>query len=346
VDYVGIANELKAALKEYTGSKGKGRPTVDAHEAYAVLEEKLDILRSLLHGFDCSDFLNGGHKLLAGAANHVLGLEDGKKRFADTALAMSKAFTLCCTLDEAKTVREEVAFFQAIKVILIKREVSQQKKTDEERELAIRQIIGNAVVSGDVVDIFEAVGLDKPNIGLLDDAFLAEVRNLPEKNLAVELLERLLEGEIKSRYSTNLTQEKKFSELLANVIKRYQNRSIETAQVIEELIEMAKKFAAASQRGEALGLNDDELAFYDALANNEASVRELGDEILAKIAHELTASLRANVSVDWSSRESVRAKLRILVRRILRKYKYPPDQAEEAAQLILNQAETLCEAWL
>ena len=345
VDYIGIANELKAALKEYTGSKGKGRPTVDAHEAYSVLEEKLDVLRSLLYGFDYSDFLTGGHKLLAGAANHVLGLEDGKKRFADTALAMSKAFTLCCTLDEAKAVREEVAFFQAIKVILIKREVSQQKKTDEERELAIRQIIGNAVVSGDVVDIFEAVGLDKPNIGLLDDAFLAEVRNLPEKNLAVELLERLLEGEIKSRYSTNLAQEKKFSELLANVIKRYQNRSIETAQVIEELIEMAKKFAAASQRGDALGLNDDELAFYDALANNEASVRELGDEILAKIAHELTASLRANVSVDWSSRESVRAKLRILVRRILRKYKYPPDQAEEAAQLVLNQAETLCEAW-
>ena len=346
VDYIGIANELKAALKEYTGSKGKGRPTVDAHEAYSVLEEKLDVLRSLLHGFDYSDFLTGGHKLLAGAANHVLGLEDGKKRFADTALAMSKAFTLCCTLDEAKAVREEVAFFQAIKVILIKREVSQQKKTDEERELAIRQIIGNAVVSGDVVDIFQAVGLDKPNIGLLDDAFLAEVRNLPEKNLAVELLERLLEGEIKSRYSTNLAQEKKFSELLANAIKRYQNRSIETAQVIEELIEMAKKFAAVSQRGDALGLNDDELAFYDALANNEASVRELGDEILAKIAHELTASLRANVSVDWNSRESVRAKLRILVRRILRKYKYPPDQAEEAAQLILNQAETLCEAWL
>ncbi|MNV01904.1 Type-1 restriction enzyme R protein [compost metagenome] len=346
VDYIGIANELKAALKEYTGSKGKGRPTVDAHEAYSVLEEKLEILRSLLHGFDYSDFFTGGHKLLAGAANHVLGLEDGKKRFADTALAMSKAFTLCCTLNEAKAVREEVAFFQAIKVILIKREVSQQKKTDEERELAIRQIIGNAVVSGDVVDIFQAVGLEKPNIGLLDDAFLAEVRNLPEKNLAVELLERLLEGEIKSRYSTNLAQEKKFSELLANVIKRYQNRSIETAQVIEELIEMAKKFAAASQRGDALGLNDDELAFYDALANNEASVRELGDEILAKIAHELTASLRANVSVDWSSRESVRAKLRILVRRILRKYKYPPDQQEEAAQLILNQAETLCEAWL
>ena len=346
VDYIGIANELKAALKEYTGSKGKGRPTVDAYEAYSVLEEKLDVLRSLLHGFDYGDFLTGGHKLLAGAANHILGMEDGKKRFADNALAMGKAFTLCCTLDEAKAVREEVAFFQAIKVILIKREVSQQKKTDEERELAIRQIIGNAVVSGDVVDIFEAVGLEKPNIGLLDDAFLAEVRNLPERNLAVELLERLLEGEIKSRYSSNLTQEKKFSELLGNVIKRYQNRSIETAQVIEELIEMAKKFAQASKRGDVLGLNDDELAFYDALATNEASVRELGDEILAKIAHELTASLRANVSVDWSSRESVRAKLRILVRRILRKYKYPPDKAEDAAQMILDQASKLCEGWL
>ncbi|MEF0595736.1 type I restriction endonuclease subunit R, partial [Pseudomonas aeruginosa] len=242
VDYIGIANELKAALKEYTASKGRGRPTVDAHEAYAVLEEKLDVLRSLLHGFDYGDFLIGGHKLLAGAANHVLGLKDGKKRFADNALAMSKAFTLCCTLDEAKAVREEVAFLQAIKVLLTKRDISAQKKTDEERELAIRQIIGNAVVSGEVVDVFEAVGLDKPNIGLLDDEFLADVRNLPEKNLAVELLERLLEGEIKSKFASNLAQEKKFSELLDSVIKRYQNRSIETAQVIEELIEMAKKF--------------------------------------------------------------------------------------------------------
>lgn len=346
VDYIGIANELKAALKEYTASKGRGRPTVDAHEAYSVLEEKLDVLRSLLHGFDYSIYLTGGHKLLAGAANHVLGLEDGKKRFADNALAMSKAFTLCCTLDEAKAVREEVAFLQAIKVLLTKREISAQKKTDEERELAIRQIIGNAVVSGEVVDVFEAVGLDKPNIGLLDDEFLAELRNLPERNLAVELLERLLEGEIKSKFSNNLAQEKKFSELLDGVIKRYQNRSIETAQVIEELIEMAKKFAAASKRGDELGLNDDELAFYDALANYEASVRQLGDETLAKIAHELTDSLRQNVTVDWSNRDSVRAKLRLMVKRILRKYKYPPDQQEEAAQLILAQAEALCEAWM
>lgn len=345
VDYIGIANELKSAIKEYTASRGRGRPTVDAHEAYAVLEEKLDILRSMLHGFDYSDYLTGGHKLLARAADFILGLEDGKKRFADNALAMSKAFTLCCTLDEAKAVREEVAFLQAVKVMLTKKEVTRKKKTDEERDLAIRQIIGNAVVSGDVVDVFEAVGLDKPNIGLLDDEFLAEVRNLPERNLAVELLERLLEGEIKAKFATNLSQEKKFSEMLSKVIQRYQNRSIETAQVIEELIDMAQKFAAVSKRGQALGLNDDELAFYDALANNEASVRELGDEILAKIAHELTASLRRSVTVDWSSRESVRARLRLLVKRILRKYKYPPDQQEEAAQLVLAQAESLCEVW-
>src|SRR5690606_27277786 len=181
---------------------------------------------------------------------------------------------------------EEVAFMQAIKVLLTKREISARKKTDEERELAIRQIIGNAVVSGEVVDVFEAVGLDKPNIGLLDDEFLAEVRNLPEKNLAVELLERLLEGEIKSKFSSNLAQEKKFSELLDGVIKLGQHRCIQAAQVVEELIEMAKKFAAASKRGDQLGLKDDALAFYDALANNESSVRELGDETLAKIAHE------------------------------------------------------------
>ena len=345
VDYIGIANDLKQALKEYTASNGRGRPTVDAHEAYAVLEEKLEVLRAMLHGFDYSNFLTGGHKLLAGAANYVLADKDGKKRWADHALAMSKAFSLCCTLDEAKAVREEVAFFQAVKVLLTKREISTKKKTDEERELAIRQIIGSAVVSDQVVDIFDAVGLDKPNIGLLDDDFLADVRNLPERNLAVELLERLLEGEIKSKFSGNVVQNKKFSDLLADVIKRYQNRSIETAQVIEELIQMAKKFKEAASRSESLGLTEDEIRFYDALANNESAVRKLGDETLKLIAHELTENLRQNVSVDWSQRESVRAKLRLMVKRILRKYKYPPDQQEEAIQTVLQQAEGLSEEW-
>ncbi len=346
VDYIGIATELKQALKEYTASKGRGRPTVDVHEAFAVLQEKLDVLHALLHGFDYSGFLTHGHSLLAKTANHVLGIKDGKKRFGDTALAMSKAFTLCCTLDEAKALREEVAFFQAIKVMLTKKDASSEKKINEERDLAIRQIIGSAVVSEEVVDIFNAVGLDKPNIGILDDDFLNDVRNLPERNLAVELLERLLEGEIKTRFATNMSQNNKFSELLANVIKRYQNRSIETAQVMEELIAMAKKFKEAADRGAELGLNDDELAFYDALANNEDSVRELGDETLKKIAHELTQALRKNVSVDWSERESVRARLRRLVRNILRKYKYPPVKTEDAVELVLSQAEKLCEEWV
>ncbi|WP_245598028.1 type I restriction enzyme endonuclease domain-containing protein [Ottowia thiooxydans] len=353
VDYIGIGNELKAAMKEYTASKGRGKPTVDAHEAFSVLLEKLDVLRSLLHGYNYGGFLTGGHKTLAGAANHVLGIpsqgkgspRDGKQRFADTALAMSKAFSLCCTLDEAKALREEVAFLQAVKVILTKRDISALKKSDAQRETAIRQIISQAVVSERVVDIFDAVGLEKPNIGLLDDEFLAQVRNLPERNLAVELLERLLEGEIKSKFASNVVQERKFSDMLTSVISRYQNRSIETAQVMEELVAMAKKFKEAASRGEVLGLTDDEVRFYDALANNESAVRELTDETLKKIAHELTDNLRKNISVDWSKRESVRASLRLMVKRILRKYKYPPDFADSAVELVLQQAEALGESW-
>ena len=350
VDYIGIGEDLKAAMKEYTASKGRGKPTVDAREALAVLLEKLDVLRAILHGFDYSGFLTGGHKTLAGAANHVLGLKsdkerDGKMRFADHVLAMSHAFSLCCTLDDAKQQRDEVAFMQAVKVILTKREASAQRKTNEEREFAIRQIISSAVVSGEVVDIFSAVGLDKPNIGLLDEEFLAQVRNLPEKNLAVELLQRLLQGEIKSRFASNVVQDRKFSELLADVIRRYQNRSIETAQVMEELIGMAKKFREAANRGEELGLREDEVKFYDALVNNESAVRELQDETLKKIAQELTQSLRENLTVDWSERESVRAKLRLMVKRILKKYKYPPDQQDDAVKLILEQAQALGEQW-
>ena len=353
VDYIGIGNELKAAMKEYTASQGRGKPTVDAHEALSLLLEKMDVLRTLLHGYDWSGFLTGGHKALAGAANHVFGIrsankdsqQDGKRRFADAAVAMGQAFSLCCTLHEAKALREEVAFFQAVKVILTKRDVTAQKKTDAERDAAIRQIIGQAVVSDRVVDIFDAVGLDKPNIGLLDDAFLAQVKNLPERNLAVELLERLLEGEIKAKFATNVVQQRKFSDLLTSVIARYQNRSIETAQVMEELVDMAKKFRQAAGRGEALGLSEDEVRFYDALANNESAVKELADETLKKIAHELTDNLRKSMTVDWSQRESVRANLRLMVKRILRKYKYPPDLEDAAVELVLQQAEVLGEGW-
>ena len=354
VDYIGIGNELKAAMKEYTASKGRGKPTVDAHEVLSILLEKLDVLRALLHGFDYAGFKTGGYKTLAGAADHVLGIKaetkdskrDGKRRFADMALAMSKAFSLCCTLDEAKALRDEVAFLQAVKVLLTKRDFSTTKKTNEQRDIAIRQIISQAVVSDSVVDIFDAVGLEKPNIGLLDEEFLNQVKNLPERNLAVELLERLLEGEIKSKFASNVVQQQKFSALLSNVITRYQNRSIETAQVMEELVEMARKFKAAANRGEQLGLTEDEVRFYDALANNESAVRELSDETLKKIAHELTENLRQNVTVDWSQRESVRASLRLMVKRILRKYKYPPDLADAAVELVLQQAEVLGESWV
>ena len=196
------------------------------------------------------------------------------------------------------------------------------------------------------MDIFDAVGLDKPNIGLLSDEFLAQVKNLPEKNLAVELLERLLEGEIKSCFASNVVQDKKFSKLLANVITRYQNRSIETAQVMEELIEMARKFQEAAHRGKALGLNEDKIKFYDALATNESAVREFADETLKKIAHELTENLRQNLSVDWSERESMRAKLRLMVKRILRKYKYPPNLQDATVELVLQQAQALGTAWM
>ncbi len=350
VDYIGIGHELKAAMKEYTQAKGRGRPTVDAHEAFSVVLEKMDVLHAMLHGFDYAGFLTGGHKTLAGAANHVLGIKtgetrDGKKRFADTALAMSQAFTLCCTLDEAKAVREEVAFLQGVKVMLTKREVTAQRRTDEARELAIRQIISQSVVSERVMDIFDAVGLDKPNIGLLDEGFLAQVQSLPEKNLAVELLERLLEGEIKSRFASNVVQSRKFSEMLTSVITRYQNRSIETAQVMSELVAMAGKFRDAASRGAELGLTEDEVKFYDALANNESAVLLMTDETLKKIAHELTENLRQNLSVDWSERESVRAKLRLMVKRILRKYKYPPDLQEAAVELVLQQAQVLGDSW-
>ncbi len=351
VDYIGIGNELQAAMRDYSASQGRDQPTIDAHQALAVLLEELDVLRGLLHGFDYSGFKTGGHRTLAGAANHLLGLagpsgqRDGKKRFADHALALSHAFSLCCTLDAARALRDEVAFMQTLRAMLDKRRSSGQALGHEARELAIRQIIGQAVVSEAVVDIFRAVGLEQPNIGLLDDEFLAQVQRLPEKNLAVELLERLLSGEIKARFATNVVQQKRFSELLAGVVARYQNRSIETAQVMEELIAMAHQFREVAGRGQRLGLSEDEVKFYDALADNAAAVRELGDATLKKIAHELTASLRKNVSVDWAQRETVRSTLRLMVKRILRKYKYPPDRADAATELVLEQVETLGEAW-
>ncbi len=345
VDYIGIANELKAALADYTQAHGRGRPTIDAHEALAVLQEQIDVLYDLLHGVEYADFRSKAWQLLPAVADHVLGLQDGKKRFADAVLAASKAFALCCTLDEALAHRDELAFLQAVKAALTKHAGTDRKLSDEQKEHALRQIISRAVVSDEVMDIFAAAGLKRPDIGVLSDDFLEDVRHMKERNLAVELLERLLKGEIKSRFKTNVVQSAKFSELLQQSLTRYRNRAVETAQVIEELIEMARKFQAAAQRGETLGLNHEELAFYDALATNEAAVRELGDETLKKIAVELTLSLRRSVTVDWARRETVRARLRVMVKTLLRRHKYPPDRQEEATETVLRQAESLSADW-
>ncbi|HEY4358998.1 MAG TPA: type I restriction endonuclease subunit R [Acidobacteriaceae bacterium] len=344
VDYIGIANELREALQEYTQSAGKGRPTIPAEEAVKKLQEYIEITRGMLHEVNYGAFRTNALPLIRNAADHILGLEDGKKRFADAVLAATQAFALCCTLDSALMYRDELAFFQAIRAVLTKGDPS-SKLDDEAREHALRQIVSKAVVSSEVIDIFSAAGLKKPNVGILSDEFLEDVRAMKHKNLAVELLERLLRGDIKSRFATNVVQSRKFSEMLQNSLIRYRNRAIETAQVIEELIAMAKQFQEAAERGENLGLSADELAFYDALAANEASVRELGDEILRKIARELTERLRKSNSVDWYLRDSVRARLRLMVKTILKKYKYPPDRQEEATETVLRQAETLSAVW-
>lgn len=346
VDYIGIATELKQALVEYTNSKGKGRPTIKAEEALDILVEKMSILRAMLHGFEYSGFRTKALSLLAGAANHVLGQEDGKKRFADQVLSASKAFALCCTLDGALAHRDELAFFQAIKSALTKHTIQDKKLSDEAKEHALRQIISGALVSDEVIDIFAAAGLNKPNIGILTDEFLDDVRHMEHRNLAVELLERLLKDDIQARFKTNVVQGQKFSELLEASLIRYRNRAIETAQVIEELIEMARSFNEAARRGDELGLSADELAFYDALETNESSVRELGDSVLKEIARRLTNFLRKNLSVDWSVREMVRAKMRAQIKLILKRHKYPPDLEARAVDLVLKQAEALSEAWL
>lgn len=351
VDYIGIANELKYALKTYTDSQGKGRPANLAQEAFAVLLEKMDVVRGMFHGFDYSEFETKALQLLVPAVDHILKLDgnnkkkERKKEFLDAMVSINAAFALCGTLDEAQSLRKEIAFFSAVKAAIIKYTTIDKKRTEEERNSALKQILDNAVIAEGVADIFKLAGLDKPNIGLLDDAFMEEVRNMKSRNLAVELLEKLLRDEIKAKTQNNVVQEKKYGDRLLETLRKYHNRAIETAQVIEELIQIAKDFQEAMKRHETLGLNPDEVAFYDALANNESAVRELGDKILKKIAQELTDKLRKSTSVDWQVRDSVRARLRNLVRITLRRYKYPPDKQEEAINLVLQQAERLSEEW-
>ena len=351
VDYIGIANELKQALKTYTGSNGKGKPTHDTHETYAILLEKMDVVRSMFHGFDYSGYENNALQLLPGAMNHILGLKgkndalDGKKRFLDVMAAISKAYTLCGTMDEVELYKKEIAFLGAVKNAISKFTTIDKRRSDEEKNSALKQIIDNAIIADGVDDIFNLVGLDKPNIGLLSPEFMEDVANMKEKNLAVDLLERLLRDEIKARMKTDVVSEKKYSERIQETLRKYHNRAIETAQVIEELIKMAKEMAEDEELAANSGLNSDEIAFYRALIQNESAVRELGDNKLRELAKHVTNQLRKSTTVDWQVRDSVRAKLRNLVRRALRKWKYPPDKADEAIELCLKQAEALSEHW-
>jgi type I restriction enzyme R subunit len=348
VDYLGLADQLRQALATYTESGGKGATSIDQAEAVALMMEKYEICCGLFHGFDRSVWMSGRPEervaILPAAQEHILAQEDGKERLLRAVTELSQAFALAVPHDEALRIRDDVAFFQAVRSVLAKRAVG-DVRPEEELDHAIQQIVSKAVAPAGVVDLFSAAGLKRPDISILSDEFLAEVRGLPQRNLAVELLRKLLSGEIKTRGRKNIVQARSFAEMLEETIRRYQNRAIETAQVIEELIELAKEMREADKRGEELGLTEEELAFYDALETNDSAVKVLGDETLRTIARELVGAVRKNVTIDWMVRENVRAQLRVIVKRILRKYGYPPDKQEKATQTVLEQAEALSTEW-
>jgi type I restriction enzyme, R subunit len=331
-------------------SGSKGETTIDTAQAVAALLEKHEICCDMLHGFDGSAWAgaDAGKKLalLPPAQEHILSADpaEGKQRFCRVVYDLSRAFALCPVHPEAIRIRDDVAFFQAFRSAFLK--AVGERKSPEELDQAIRQLVSRAVTAGEeVIDVFSAAGLKKPDISILSDEFLAEVRDLPHKNLAVELLKKLLSDEIKVRRHRNVVQSRQFSDLLQKSLQAYTSRAITTHEVIDELIRLAKDLRDAGKRGDQLGLNEDELAFYDALAQNESAVQVLGDQQLAIIARELVEKVKQNVSIDWTIKETVRAKMRVLVKKILRKYGYPPDLQEAATTTVLEQAEVLCAEW-
>ena len=348
VDYLGLAHELKLALATYTQSGGRGETALDKEQAVRAMLEKYEICCGLFHGFDRPAWANGSPaerlQLLPAAMEHVLAQEDGKARCLKAVRELSQAFALAVPHPETGRIRDDVSLFQHVRAALSKR-TGANAKSDEELDHAVRQIVSRAVASDGVVDIFAAAGLKKPDVAVLSEEFLREVRGMRRRNLAVELLERLLKGELATRRRKNVVEARSFAEMLEQTIRRYQNRTVEAAQVIEELIGLAREMREANARGEALGLSDDELAFYDALGVNDSAVQVLGDETLRDISRELVETVRRNVTIDWTLRENVRAKLRVLVKRILRKHGYPPDKQEKATRTVLEQAEALSEGW-
>ena len=348
VDYLGLAHELKEALATYTESGGTGKTAIDQSEAVTIMLEKYEICCGLFHGFDWSLWITGKPEdrlaLLPAAQEHILAQENGRDRLLQSVRELSQAFALAVPHEEALRIRDDVAFFQAVRAVLAKRAPG-EPKIEEELDQAIRQIISKAIAPEGVVDLFAAAGLRKPDISILSEEFLAEVRGMPQRNLAIEVLRKLLSGEIRIKRKKNIVQARSFAEMLEEAIRRYQNRTIEAAQVIEELIALAKRMKEADARGEMLGLSEEEVAFYDALETNDSAVKVLGDETLRNIARELVRTVRNNVTIDWTIRENVRAQLRVLVKRILRKYGYPPDKQEKATQTVLEQAEVLSQEW-
>jgi len=345
VDYIGLGDELRKAIANYTENGGTGKTAIIQEEAVAVMLEKYEICCGIFHGFDWSDWEDPRRQLalLPFAQGFILNKKDGKKRFITAVTELSKAFALSVPHEEAMKIRDDVAFFQSVRAVLVKYDGDGEKQDRSwEMEHAIRQIVSGAIVPGQVIDIFSAAGLQKPDISILSEEFLAEVRGLPQKNVAVELLRKLLNDEIRTRQKKRLVQSRSFERMLDETIHRYKNRAIETVEVIEELIKLAKELREADKRGEGLGLTEAELAFYEALEVNDSAVMILGDEVLKKIAHELVDQIRKNATIDWTVKESVKAKMRVMVKRILTKYNYPPDKQPRAVVTILEQAEILC----
>ena len=347
VDYIGIAPQLKEALVTYSASHGRGAPTLEVAAAVRILKEKLQTAKDLLHPVDWSGFRTNALALMPVCLDHILEIPDGRTRFCDTVLALTKALALCGTTDEAMALIEEVAFLQALRAPLVKgNDAGTDGKTPDAKEFALRQLVSEALVAGGVTDVFKVAGLEKPDLSILSDQFLAEVAKMPHKNLAVELLRRLIREEVRTRFRSNVVKQRRFSELLQASLNKYSNRAIEAAQVIEELIAMAKKFRDDADKGDSLGLSSAEKAFYDALADNASAHELMGDTILMKMAKELAQKLRDNLTVDWQYKENVRARLRTMVKTLLKRYKYPPDKQAEAIELVLAQAEHLSEEWV
>ncbi len=349
VDYLGLADELKRAMATYTNSGGTGRPTLNVDEAVATMLTEHEILCNFFHGFDWTKYISGstGEKLsvLRVAVDKVFGEPDGAERIVKHVTRLSRAFALSVPRLEAMKIRDDLVFFQAVKAQLVKITGEKGGEGQEAVEIAIKQLVSKAVSTDEVVDVLRLAGLEKPDISILSDEFLEEVRSMPQKSLAAMTLKKLLEDRIKGILKRNVVLARSFSEMLENTVIKYQNRTIQAAEVIAELVELAKGLRDAMERGEKLNLSDDEVAFYDALGANDAAVLELGDDTLKAIARELVEKVRNSVTIDWTLRESARARLRVLVKTILKRYGYPPDKQQVATDTVLSQAEVLCKEW-